>query len=59
MPGDETGDCHVFTTKLAEMAQARHVQFLFNRSIDGLVVEGDTLKGVHSDGETLTADACV
>ena len=59
LPGDETGDCHVFTTKLAEMAQARHVQFLFKRSIDGLVVEGGTLKGVRSNGETLTADACV
>jgi len=59
LPGDETGDCHVFTTKLAEMAQARQVQFLFKRSIDGLVVEGGTLKGVRSNGETLTADACV
>jgi D-amino-acid dehydrogenase len=59
LPGDETGDCHVFTTRLAEMAQARDVQFLFKRSIDGLVVEGGTLKGVRSDGETLAADACV
>jgi D-amino-acid dehydrogenase len=59
LPGDETGDCHVFTTTLAEMAQAQGVRFLFNRSIDGLVVEGGTLKGVRSDNETITADACV
>lgn len=59
LPNDETGDCHVFTNKLADMAKALGVRFLFNRSIDGLLVEGGALKGVRSEGETLTADACV
>lgn len=59
LPNDETGDCHVFTTKLADMAKELGVRFLFNRSIDGLLVEGGALKGVRSEGETLTADACV
>lgn len=59
LPNDETGDCHVFTNKLADMAKALGVRFLFNRSIDSLLVEGGALKGVRSEGETLTADACV
>lgn len=59
LPNDETGDCHVFTNKLADMAKALGVRFLFNRSIDNLVVENGALKGVRSEGETLTADACV
>ncbi|MEO6352501.1 MAG: D-amino acid dehydrogenase [Burkholderiaceae bacterium] len=59
LPNDETGDCHVFTNKLADMAKALGVRFLFNRSIDNLLVEGGALKGVRSEGETLTADACV
>jgi D-amino-acid dehydrogenase len=59
LPGDETGDCHVFTTNLAELARAQNVQFLFERSIDSLIVEGRKLTGVNSNGETLTADAYV
>jgi D-amino-acid dehydrogenase len=59
LPNDETGDSHVFATKLAEMAQAQGVRFLFNRSVDGLAVEGGTFKAVRSNDETLTADACV
>ena len=59
LPNDETGDCHVFTNKLADMAKALGVRFLFNRSIDSLLIEGGALKGVRSEGETLTADACV
>lgn len=59
LPNDETGDCQLFTTKLAALAQAAGVKFLFNRSIDSLVIEGGRVKGVRSAGETLEADATV
>ncbi|WP_369792153.1 D-amino acid dehydrogenase [Herminiimonas sp. CN] len=59
LPNDETGDCQLFTTKLAALAQAAGVRFLFNRSVDGLIIEGGRLKGVRSAGETLAADATV
>ena len=59
LPNDETGDCHLFTTQLAARAQAAGVTFLFNRDIDELVIERNTLKGIRSQGELLTADACV
>ncbi|NMM27937.1 MAG: D-amino acid dehydrogenase [Glaciimonas sp.] len=59
LPNDETGDCQLFTAKLAALAQAAGVRFLFNRSVDSLVIEGGRLKGVRSAGETVEADATV
>ncbi|NMM36802.1 MAG: D-amino acid dehydrogenase [Glaciimonas sp.] len=59
LPNDETGDCQLFTTKLVALAQAAGVRFLFNRSVDSLVIEGGRLKGVRSAGETVEADATV
>lgn len=59
LPNDETGDCQLFTTKLAVLAEAAGVNFLFNRNIDSLVIEGGRVKGVRSAGEILEADATV
>ena len=35
------------------------VKFLFNQNVENLVVEGDEIKGVIVDGQTLTADRYV
>lgn len=55
LPGDETGDCHIFTTRLARLAEEMGVRFLWGRSIEALVRAGDRISGVDAGGEQLTA----
>ena len=59
LPNDETGDCYLFTNALANKAKALGVDFRFNQQVEGLVVEGDSIKGVRVNGQTLTADRYV
>ena len=60
LPGDETGDCHLFTSRLADRLKADGVEFRFDISIDALAVDGDTLDGVvAAGGERFSADAYV
>jgi len=59
LPNDETGDCQLFTDRLAAMASSLGVQFLYNRSIDGLLTTGDAVTGALVDGKPMTADAVV
>lgn len=59
LPNDETGDCQLFTQRLALMAQQAGVTFCYNRSIDRLLVEGDSIVGVQSGDEVFTGDSYV
>jgi len=59
LPGDETGDCFLFTNRLADMAQAIGVKFRFGTRIQAISVKGGTVDGVRVDGETLTGEAYV
>ncbi|OMQ27225.1 D-amino acid dehydrogenase [Serratia oryzae] len=59
LPNDETGDCQLFTQQLAKLAQQAGVNFLFNRSVDRLLVAGDKITGVQCDGEVIKADSYV
>ncbi|KFK94444.1 MULTISPECIES: D-amino acid dehydrogenase [unclassified Serratia (in: enterobacteria)] len=59
LPNDETGDCQLFTQQLAQLAQQVGVNFLFNRSVERLLVEGDKISGVQCDGEVIQADSYV
>ncbi|RQH09706.1 D-amino acid dehydrogenase [Paraburkholderia dinghuensis] len=59
LPGDETGDCQMFTTRLAAMAEELGVKFRYNTPIDGLAVSGDRISGVHCGSELVRADAYV
>jgi D-amino-acid dehydrogenase len=59
LPGDETGDCYVFTNRLAEMARGLGVRFRFSASIEAIGVAGGRVEGVRVAGETLGADAYV
>ncbi len=59
LPGDETGDCQLFTTRLAALARSLGVTFRFNMSIDALETAGGRIAGVRCGGETLRADAFV
>jgi D-amino-acid dehydrogenase len=59
MPNDETGDCHLFTTRLAAMAEALGVRFRYNVAIDQLVLSGDQIAGIQCGAETVIADSYV
>ena len=59
LPGDETGDCFLFTNRLAEMARALGVSFCFDTSITAIEGDGQRISGVRTQGEVRTADAYV
>lgn len=59
LPNDQTGDCQLFTTRLAEMARALGVEFRFERNIQRLEHAGDRIAGVWIDGKLETADRYV
>lgn len=59
LPNDETGDCRLFTNRLAEMAAALGVEFRYNQSVTGLNTAGGQVTGVRVGNEVLTADRYV
>ncbi|GAB2458247.1 D-amino acid dehydrogenase [Comamonas humi] len=59
LPNDETGDCHHFTSQLANIVRGLGVDFRFNQHVEGLMVEGDRIAGVRVNGEVLQADRYV
>ncbi len=59
LPGDETGDCFLFTNRLAEMAQAAGVKMRFGTRIEGIDCAGGRVTGVRTSAGLLTADRYV
>ena len=59
LPNDETGDCHIFTNRLAEMAAELGVIFRFNESVERIQTEADRVVSVKTDKAELTADVYV
>ncbi|WP_010489205.1 D-amino acid dehydrogenase [Pseudomonas sp. S9] len=59
LPNDPTGDCKMFTTKLAEMARKLGVEFRFGQNIERIEALGDRVNGVWIDGKLETADRYV
>ena len=59
LPNDETGDCQLFTNRLAKMAEALGVKFRYGVSIDALEVASGRISGVRCGDETLRADSYV
>ncbi|WP_175945734.1 D-amino acid dehydrogenase [Burkholderia pyrrocinia] len=59
LPGDETGDCQLFTTHLAALAESLGVKFRYNTPIDALAIAGGKIAGVQCGSETVRADAYV
>ncbi len=60
LPGDETGDAHLFTTALAALCEGLGVTFRYGTGIAGLEREGDRIAAVVlADGTRLEADAYV
>ena len=59
LPGDETGDCFMFTNALAAVCRQQGVEFRNGTRIDGLLTEGGKITGVATDKETVTGDIYV
>ena len=59
LPGDETGDCFMFSNRLAEMARGLGASFRWGTSIQGLDVQGGQLSGVRTDAGVMRADRYV
>lgn len=56
LPNDQTGDCNLFTKRLADECKKLGVRFLFGRNIEHIMHEGGQVMGVVVDGDTLQAD---
>jgi D-amino-acid dehydrogenase len=59
LPNDETGDCQMFTTKLAALAASIGVRFEYGVDIRAIEAQGDQITGVRTDKGTFTADRYV
>ena len=59
LPGDETGDAHLFTQRLAALAEAAGVVFRYGTAVDRLIVEAGRISGVVTSAGVLTADSYV
>ena len=56
LPDDETGDCHLFTARLADLLRKQGVAFRFGMTIRGLSAEGGRITGVVTTQGILAAD---
>lgn len=59
LPGDETGDAHLFTQRLAALCQSMGVTFRYGVTISALRTEGGAVTGVQTSEGPLTADRYV
>ncbi|WP_447763464.1 D-amino acid dehydrogenase [Sphingopyxis panaciterrae] len=57
LPGDETGDCHIFTQALAKRLPAMGVNIRYGNRIEGLEQSGGRIFGVHTDRGPVRGDA--
>jgi D-amino-acid dehydrogenase len=58
LPGDETGDCRIFTDRLAALASAA-VDFRFGVSVDEIVRDGGKIAGAMTTEGFIAAEAVV
>lgn len=56
LPGDETGDCFLFTQRLARLAEGLGVQFRHGVKIQSLAQDGGDITGVRTDAGLVQAD---
>jgi D-amino-acid dehydrogenase len=59
LPGDETGDCKLFSERLANLAATLGVDFRYGIDIKGLAAEAGRISSVMTDQGPLFADAYV
>jgi D-amino-acid dehydrogenase len=59
LPGDETGDCQMFTERLAEIATAAGVKFEYGVTVTGIETSGGRITGVDTSAGKRSADSYV
>lgn len=59
LTGDETGDAHLFTQRLAALCEGLGVRFRYNVTVTGLQASGGRITGVACGTDMLQADAYV
>ncbi|MBL8267685.1 D-amino acid dehydrogenase [Steroidobacter sp.] len=59
LPNDETGDCNLFTLRLAKEAEKLGVKFRLGTHVTAIESRGGRIDGVRIGEERLTADAYV
>lgn len=59
LPGDETGDCHIFTQALARVAAAAGVTFQYATAIHAIVADAAEVTGVRTAAGLVRSDAYV
>ncbi len=57
LPGDESGDAHLFTQRLAALAAARGVTFRYGAAIEAILTEGSRITGVRTARGMTSGDA--
>lgn len=58
LPGDETGDCQLFTSRLAALSADR-VDFRYGTTIREILTEGGRVTGVRTDRGVIGADRVI
>lgn len=56
LPKDETGDCYLFTTALAKLAEEAGVKFIYNTTITKAVTEGNRICAIETNNGAFEAD---
>ncbi|OZI37013.1 D-amino acid dehydrogenase small subunit [Bordetella genomosp. 10] len=56
LPNDETGDCRLFTVRLAEIAARQGVRFRYNADVRAIEARDGRIVGVRVGDEVLEAD---
>ena len=59
MASDESGDAHIFTRRLAELAATKGCKFEYGKPIDAIDVAGGQVAGVRVGGAVMKSDAYV
>jgi D-amino-acid dehydrogenase len=59
LPGDETGDCQLFTSRLAAIAASLGVRFSYGTELRGITTDGRRVTEVATSRGPRSADACV
>ena len=59
LPNDETGDCYMFTERLAALAAGLGVEFRYDVNIAGIHTDAGRVSGVATNLGTIVADAYV